>query len=73
MQPEEAEEWADDDMRRGRKGKGRKQRVTTLTIDQKLDIATAELDAVKKEAGSQEAQATKLIDALKVCVRCHAR
>jgi len=64
-QPEEAEEWADEDNRRGRKGKGRKFRVTTLTIDQKLDIVTAELDAVKKEATAFDLQSSRMIDALK--------
>lgn len=66
LQPEEADEWADEDNRRGRKGKGRKFRVTALTIDQKLDIGTAELDAIKKEAHSFEAQSSRMIDALKV-------
>lgn len=63
--PEEAEEWADEDARRGRKGKGKKHRAATLTIDQKLDIVTAEQDALKKEITAAETQSTRMIDALK--------
>jgi hypothetical protein len=66
MQAEEAEEWADEDNRRGRKGKGRKLRATALTTDQKLDVATAEMDAVKKEFISFDSQSSRTIDALKV-------
>lgn len=65
-QKEDAEEWADDDNRRGRKAKNRKARTTTLTLDQKLDISTGELDALKKEGNAAETKLTQLIDTLKV-------
>jgi hypothetical protein len=67
VQPEEQEDVLEGDGRGPRAGKAkerRKLKVTQLTMDQKLDIASAELDAAKKEMRSMEASATRMIETL---------
>jgi hypothetical protein len=67
---DEADDAAEDDAKRGRKGRGtRKSKVTQLTIDQKLDIAAAEHDAAKKETLEMEEAATRMIDRLRAVLQ----
>ena len=67
---EEADDQAEDDAKRGRKGRGtRKSKVTQLTVDQKLDIAAAEHDAAKKESVAMEDDASRRIDRLRAVLQ----
>lgn len=65
LQPEDIEDAVDDDGSRGRKSKSKaKARPTTLTLDQKLDLATSELDATKRDTALKEAAAQRTLSML---------
>lgn len=74
VSPQEAEEWAaaDDEGRRsGRRSRGPSKakkptvRPVAVTIDQKLDLVTAELDAARQETSNMKSLASKTLDKLR--------
>lgn len=70
MQPEDAEEYAaEKGGRRSASGKARRSRglaAVFLSVDQKLEIGTAEVEAIKREVKQYSAFATGNLEALKV-------
>ena len=68
LQPEDLEELSDEKGRKGSASKSKKSRsaAVLLSLDQRLEIVTAELDAVKKEARKFSAASASDLDALRV-------
>jgi hypothetical protein len=65
VQPEDLEEHPEEEQGRGKKGKSKtRHRPTTLTLDQKLDLATSELDATKRDNAQQASTNERTISML---------